>query len=344
MSIKLYSGLPGSGKTYRVVKELIDSYQDDYCIIHNIVGLSDSAFKPGSYVRSFAPDNNQLGIDPISLFTLSTQRKIVAELLEKYNKPLLVVIDECDKIGFDRPDKLIKEWLSQHRHIGQDILLITQHLFNINRDYNHLIDVEIQAKRGFVFNSFIYSWKSQGSAFKIDRLKKEQRIFDAYQSFEFGEKKKKTVSLWKWMILFGGIAIVGLIWTIFFMYPARAHKINAINQARHGVVASETTTAVTPSTLPEKVSQLYFSGLVGDRVILHDSDGNIFRSEVMEFADLFRADLHFRTVKLLNSETGTVELSNSYVLDTLAPTTGQGRQRDLPRDSPKKKEIWIEIR
>ncbi len=347
MSIKVYTGLPGSGKTYRVVKELLDDYQDKYCIIHNIDGLKPEAFNPDSYVKSFSHSNNELAISVQVLFQIKTQRRIVEELKEKYDKPVLMVIDECDKLGFDKPDDTIKEWLSMHRHIGQDILLITQSVFNIHKSYNHLIELEIQAKKGFVFTSFIYSWKAQGSRFKTDRLKKENRVFDAYKSFEFGEIKKKTTSLWKLIFFVGIVAVVGMVYTVFFMFPNHVKKIDRLNEKRMVKAVSEETFSDSTgegSQSPSKADlTFHYAGVVNHRVLLNDQYGNLYRSEVLQSATLFKCDNNIRTVTLLNPDTGPVDFKNVYVIDYIDHNSGASRQRETDREREWKKEIWVMI-
>ena len=53
--IKMFTGLPGCGKTYRAVYELKKECSK-YFILHNIDGLDESKFEDGKYIQSYPTD------------------------------------------------------------------------------------------------------------------------------------------------------------------------------------------------------------------------------------------------------------------------------------------------
>lgn len=113
MSIAVYTGKPGSGKTYRVVKELLED-EGRYYVFHNIDGLKESLIEGGRYIQNWTSIEN--------FFTKEKQEEISSWARSEYNRSVLVIVDEAQTWFGDRSAK-IKAWLTQHRKLGQDIML-----------------------------------------------------------------------------------------------------------------------------------------------------------------------------------------------------------------------------
>jgi tRNA uridine 5-carbamoylmethylation protein Kti12 len=105
--ITLFSGIPGSGKSFLMVKEIWEN-RGKYFIIHNVVGfrtelLGDYGFNWVEYCNK-----NEISVD--EFFSKDYQVKLAAAVKQKYNRAMLIVIDEAHE-WFDRNVKNLKMWL-----------------------------------------------------------------------------------------------------------------------------------------------------------------------------------------------------------------------------------------
>lgn len=343
MAIRLYSGIPGSGKTYRVVYEL--KYTDllkKYYIFHNIPNLKIEH----PHLKHYGPESE---FNPPGLFTYETQKQISEQIKEQYNKNVLWIIDECDKLGMDRIDKKHKEWLSMHRHLGQEIYLITQSRYNIAKDYMNLIEVEIQGKRGYIFQSFIYSWLASGEKFATDRIPKKKDVFEAYRSFHFAELKNKKSNIFKYLIILVFITIALLVYFFFFSLPGgfkeTKEKIkseskniektneNQINNQNHKPYTSD------------NIGKYYFAGSFQKIIYMTDSSGNLYNYSVLNNTDfkIYEIDRIKKSAILMEEEVKTI--SATYIQQKQIAGAGGGRAPESPRDSAQviMREYWINI-
>jgi len=89
--ITLYSGIPGSGKTYKMVNDL-DEAKEKYFIIHNIDGLKegyltkDQGFNFIHYVDEMKKENTDF--DVVTFFSKEYQSELTLAIREKYKKIL----------------------------------------------------------------------------------------------------------------------------------------------------------------------------------------------------------------------------------------------------------------
>ena len=208
MSIVLYTGIPGSGKTYRVVSELAKpEIQNKYMIFHNIEGLKLS----GEYIKDWRTIDGFL--------SKAKQEEITSYAKEKTGRPCLVIIDEAQLL-FDKRNADLKAWLSWHRHLGQDIWLICQHFMMIDKDYNNLIEFECRAKKGVVVPFFLYHYMVQGEVFRKERIGKKDHVFNLYQSFEMGSVKKKGSKIVHYAV--GGFVVAIVLAVAFFGWGVKS--------------------------------------------------------------------------------------------------------------------------
>lgn len=160
--LEFYVGVPGSGKTYRAVNHIYSCFLDTkskdfkkYDRFHtNINEFNFSKFNTVS-VSSATP---KIGIDriedldgpvaiPLKIDDLIEKLAILhvlsssvddSKLIEKAKDlklfGTLFVIDEAHNF-FSELDSTLVWWLSYHRHLHQDIILITQNLSLLNRKY-----------------------------------------------------------------------------------------------------------------------------------------------------------------------------------------------------------------
>lgn len=341
MAIRLYSGIPGSGKTYRVVYELL--YTDllkKYYVFHNIPNLSIDH----PHLKAFGKETD---FNPPDLFTYETQKEISAQIKEQYNKNVLWIIDECDKLGMDRVDKRHKEWLSMHRHLGQDIYLITQSRWNLAKDYMNLIEVEIQGKRGYIFQSFIYSWLASGEKFATDRIPKKKDVFNSYRSFHFAELKSKKSKIFIYLIGLILITAVSLIYFFFFSMPK---SFDEASEANKKLQNSRKKSELNQSNLHNEIksdipSKYYFAGSNKNIIYMTDENGNLYNYSSLNNSvyKIYEIDKVKKSAILLADEVKTI--SATYIKETAGAGAAGGRAPKSPREQEpaRMREYWIFI-
>lgn len=141
MSIWLYSGTPGSYKSYHAVKDVISWLKSGKNVICN-----------------FPVDYYRLGIKPRGIYEFWKNTDITCSNLlrfaEEHHKPsykpqTLVVIDEASVFfnprEFGRKDRM--QWINffaNHRHFNFEIILITQQDRMLDRQIRGLIEYEVK--------------------------------------------------------------------------------------------------------------------------------------------------------------------------------------------------------
>lgn len=282
MSIILYTGKPGAGKTYRVVKELLEE-EGRYYVFHNIDGLKESMIEGGRYIQCWS--------DIPGFFTKKKQTEISEWARAEYNRSVLVIVDECQMVMGDRRSD-IKEWLSWHRHLGQDIKLICQHYKMINTDYYNLCDYEIRGKRGFITSQLVYQWGVNGETFKTDRLRVNKAVYAAYTSFVGKEVNKGRSKMLYFAVTAFVLALAMGVYVIGFGLPATFAAASGKKVAKKGsgpgsaaAAAPAPAKEVKKDETLERLRRLSYAGVMGNRVLMQDVDTLeiIPLSEVMEY-------------------------------------------------------------
>ncbi|MEN6461036.1 MAG: zonular occludens toxin domain-containing protein [Syntrophomonas sp.] len=231
--ITLYSGIPGSGKTYKMVAEL-SRCKDKYYVVHNIDGLIEGYLR--DYGVNFIEYCTKENMEVPDFFSKEYQIKFCAAVYEKYNRPVLVIIDEAHE-WFSVNSKNLKMWLSYHRHIDQDIWLVAHRSTNIPAMYRSFIEIEYRAKSGAfmgVPGFFLYNRILGGQASGYCKERKKQAIFDIYKSQLINsEKKRKTP---KFLMMVVAASILGVMLFIFvpkyFMLPADAKENSILAESK----------------------------------------------------------------------------------------------------------------
>lgn len=145
MSIWLYTGTPGSGKSYHAAKDIVSRLKRPGGLICNFPVNED--FVPAKRRKSHVEywDNSEL-----------TAERLVAYALEHHKigkeGQTLVVIDECQIIfncrDFGRKDR--NAWVtmfSQHRKLGYNFVLITQNDRMLDKQIRALVETEIRHRK-----------------------------------------------------------------------------------------------------------------------------------------------------------------------------------------------------
>lgn len=139
--ITFFTGTPGSGKTYEAVHKIvlnlklgrkvytnIDGMEDDRCheALKTLAGLDDMQFAEQFHHLGFYV-NKEVKPQPNDL-----EGKINLAWFWEYCEPgSLIVMDEVQKIFVSRDTQkphnvAFADWASTHRHLGYDLIIITQ--------------------------------------------------------------------------------------------------------------------------------------------------------------------------------------------------------------------------
>lgn len=143
MSIMLFTGTPGSGKSYHAARSIVKRLGKGGGLIANFPVNEGAVKKCKSRVEYW--DNSEL-----------TAERLVAYGLEHHQigkeGQTLVIIDECQVLfncrDFGRKDR--NGWVnlfSQHRKLGYDFILITQHDRMLDRQIRCLVETEYRHRK-----------------------------------------------------------------------------------------------------------------------------------------------------------------------------------------------------
>lgn len=199
MAITLYSGTPGSGKSYHAASEIWNWLRfRDRGLICNFP-LNGKILKERKRCRFDYVDNRDLTVDFLKDYA-STYHKVGIE------RQTLVVIDEAQVLfnarTFAAKDR--QEWctfFSQHRKYGYDFILIAQYDRMLDRQIRCLLEYEVRHRKlnnygfgGFFLSLFtglstwfiaIQYWYG-GNGLKLDSsmIKFSKKKADLYNSYE----------------------------------------------------------------------------------------------------------------------------------------------------------------
>lgn len=145
MSIWLYTGTPGSGKSFHAAKDIVSRLKRPGGLIANFPINED--FVPAKRRKSHVEywDNSELNA-----------RRLVEYALEHHKMGVegqtMVIIDECQIIfncrDFGRKDR--GAWVtlfSQHRKLGFNFILITQNDRMLDKQIRALVETEVRHRK-----------------------------------------------------------------------------------------------------------------------------------------------------------------------------------------------------
>jgi len=274
--IALFTGKPGSGKSYKVVEKLLGIEKGKYYVFHNIDGLKETLIEDGHYIKQWPAIPNFL--------SYTVQEELQQEVREKYNRNMLVIIDEAKVHGFGEKNKEKASWLAYHRHWGQEIWLIAQTAKMLHMDYTELAEYECRAKRVGIMGMHVYQYSQGGEVYSTERSKAKKAIFMAYRSFE-GEKGKEHTNR---VLAIAGVLIILLVGMLYYFFKVgvpglfggapvqaatrdhvKAAPLQAMRQNVSKLIPKEVKASPVKRELPCEVGYSYV-GVLGDRVLLQD--------------------------------------------------------------------------
>lgn len=206
--IRLFSGTPGSGKSYHAVKECVQQLRHGRGLITNFPLAVDKVKRKKAHYEYL--DNAKLNPRNLIIFSKKYNRRY-------HENETLIVIDEAQLVFNSRTsmqyDRM--EWISffsQHRKLGFEIILIAQNARMIDRQIRDLIEDDVVHRKlnnyglfGFVIGLFFLNksifyccdrWcgtRTKVGGQWIIYNKDVANIYDTYKLFdeEMSEKDKK---------------------------------------------------------------------------------------------------------------------------------------------------------
>jgi len=192
------TGVPGAGKTYKAVKHIYDNFSLD------LENKSDLYLFCYTNISNFNYKNVDERVKPLDFDDLKSKLTILYDFYKykKYDDKSLIeeakklnlykalfVIDEAHNF-FQTKDDVLVWWLTYHRHLYQDIFLITQNLALIDRKYKPLAEYFYKAvpsslrlnKKVFKYNVFIDSRMTKASKVKVEKINFDSNVIELYHS------------------------------------------------------------------------------------------------------------------------------------------------------------------
>lgn len=242
--IEFYTGVPGSGKTYRAVSYLFDIFLDKKSKSFGkfdkfYTNINEFKFEQFPAGIAYDLDFDELLVKLTQLHKLYMTKCTDSELMELANALDLgnsfFVIDEAHNF-FEKKNTVLTWWLSYHRHLHQDIILITQNLSLIEPKYKSFSEFFYKAipssLRVFVnvlkYEQYIGSRMYKNQRSEKFTLKFNPEVYDLYSSGANTQGKKV---IYKY-IAFAVIAVVVLIamgWFIFHVMFGGSKEVKAAN-------------------------------------------------------------------------------------------------------------------
>ncbi|QKF64223.1 zonular occludens toxin domain-containing protein [Campylobacter corcagiensis] len=258
MAISYITGIPGSGKSYfavyQIYKEFLESpkkkgflnfkKQEAKKSKYEFLYTNINQFK-FELKDNFIPfDNTDFNFKLNQLYEVykSTDGKDDALLIEKAKEldlyQVLIVLDEAHNFLNDKEDEVLKWWLTYHRHLYQDIILITQDFSLIATGYKSIAEYfykAIPAQLRLFKNKFRYQQFSSYKLFDKDLVNRKgihipilPEVFALYHS---GDKTSQKSFIRRFILI--GILIFIVLFIAFKFFISNiilkdAPKDNAI--------------------------------------------------------------------------------------------------------------------
>lgn len=197
--ITFLTGVPGSGKSYYAVDKIYNNFSPDKEAVRDknstfeVCYTNINEFNFDKVRNVYNLDFDDLKIKLIELHKFYKEKKdddfLVAKCKEYEIYNALFVIDEAHNI-FDVKDVVLIWWLSYHRHLFHEIILITQNLSLIESKYKSFSEFFYKAfpqsltliKTHFKYNVYCQSRMSLNSKSGSIKIKRNKKVFELYKS------------------------------------------------------------------------------------------------------------------------------------------------------------------
>jgi len=229
--VTLVVGFPGSGKSYYAVNQIYellknqDKSKNIDVIYTNINGIKFDYF-PNSSIEFKKFNSEEFYIylaQCYSIYQLNKNSDSVDDELVKYSKEMnyhkaLIVFDECHDF-FTPQDKIKIFWLTYHRHLFHEIILLTQNKALIHSKYRAIPEIFVEAQprskklfsNTLTYKKFASFAMKQTDFFGKESLKTKDEVFKLYQS---GNKSSQKSILHKYILI--GVIAFALVVAVFY--------------------------------------------------------------------------------------------------------------------------------
>jgi zona occludens toxin len=230
-------GLPGSGKSYFAVDRIYNNFSDDKEAKRDKkLNFKNCYTNINEFNYDKVNNVHHLDFDKFYFILQRLHKHYKAKKSDKYLvkflsrvklKDTLFVIDEAHNF-FDKKDLVLVWWLSYHRHLYHEIILITQNLALIESKYKSFSEFFYVAKpqsltlikSHFKYNVFCSSRLSQNSRSGSIKVKRKKEVFALYKS---GDSIKSSNVILKCLLLSLAIALF-LFAFIYYSYVYDSNK------------------------------------------------------------------------------------------------------------------------
>lgn len=207
-------GNPGSGKTYYAVFMIYQTFLFEpkktfltkfakpkekpnysYCYTN----INEFKFELSDKFKKFDFDEFYLGLRNLyALYKTGATDNEVNEKAKELNLyGCVFVLDECHNFFKDKKDEILVWWLTYHRHLYQDIYLITQDLTLVNNEYKRIAEKfykAVDSSRRLFSKKFRYEIYASFRLYKKDQLEIInipflEEVFNLYHSGQSSNKK-----------------------------------------------------------------------------------------------------------------------------------------------------------
>lgn len=212
MSIWLYTGTPGSGKSYHAARDIVSRLKRPGGLICNFPVNEDIV--PAKRLKSHVEywDNSELSAQRLVSYALE-HHKIGKE------GQTLVIVDECQIIfncrDFGRKDRAAWVTLfSQHRKLGYNFILITQNDRMLDKQIRALVETEIKHRKlnNYGFGGLLISLSRMTWFVAIEYWYGGNKLKLGHQMFAYHKKYAKVYDSYKLfsdMVSAGGAVCAG---------------------------------------------------------------------------------------------------------------------------------------
>ncbi len=243
MPLSLFCGPPGAGKSYHAVCEIQRQNRDGRLVWTNVDGLKPDEFEHPELIH------------------LMNDEELVRPWRHLPNDAM-IVIDEAGVVfpaDFGRTETTNKEdlndlrkWVTQHRHQGQDIIIVVQDQSLVHRCIRAVADVRLEThNKGHigmpkVYHADFYSPCKARKPFKSETYRYKLEVFRLYKSVDEGSmlatKKGKNILLRPVVIvplllILAGVGVVVIRGFSFTQAAASTHPQVAMPAASAGLPA-----------------------------------------------------------------------------------------------------------
>lgn len=207
-------GNPGSGKTYYAVFMIYQLFlyepkntfltkfvkpkeKPDYSFCYT--NINEFKFELCDKFKKFDFDEFYLGLRNLyALYKTGATDNEVNEKAKELNLyGCVFVLDECHNFFKDKKDEILVWWLTYHRHLYQDIYLITQDLTLVNNEYKRIAEKfyrAVDSSRRLFSKKFRYEVYASFRLYKKDQLEIInipflEEVFNLYHSGQSSNKK-----------------------------------------------------------------------------------------------------------------------------------------------------------